>query len=69
VDPKLESARRELTTRVMGKPGVTGTAVGERKGRPCLLVYLSDAKAKSSVPRSVDGFEVVVEVTGPFKRL
>jgi hypothetical protein len=69
VDSKLEAARRELTNRVMGKPGITGTAVGERGGKPCLLVYLTDEKARSSVPGSVGGFKVVVEVTGAFRRL
>jgi len=69
VDPKLESARRELTNKVMGKPGVTGTAVGERDGHPCLVVYLTNEKARELVPSSVGGIRVVVEVTGAFRRL
>jgi hypothetical protein len=53
----------------MGRPGVTGTAIGERGGKPCLKVYVSHKDAGKSVPKSVDGFRVVVEVTGTFKRL
>jgi hypothetical protein len=69
VDPKLEAAQRKLTNRVMGQPGVTGTAIGERGGKPCLKVYVSDEKAGKTLPRTVDGFRVVIEVTGSFKRL
>ncbi len=65
----LEAARRELTSKVMGRKGVSGTAVGEHRGKPCLKVYLSEEAARSSIPKSVGGFPVVVETTGPFKRL
>ena len=69
MDPKLEAAHRDLTDRVMGRPGVTGTAIGERCGKPCLKVYVTDVKAGKSVPRTVGGFRVVIEVTGSFQRL
>lgn len=69
MDPKLEAAQRKLTTKVMGRPGVTGTAIGERRGKVCLKVYVSDKKAGKSLPRTVDGFQVVIEVTGTFQRL
>ena len=69
MDPKLEAAHRKLTSRVMGQPGVTGTAIGERGGKPCLKVYVSDGKAGKTLPRTVDGFRVVAEVTGRFQRL
>jgi hypothetical protein len=64
----LDAARRELTDKVMGKPGVSGTAVAERGGKPCLVVYVSDAKGEKAVPASVGGFRVVVERSGPFRR-
>jgi len=69
VDPKLEEAHGKLTDRVMGRPGVSGTAIGEHCGKPCLKVYVTDAKAGKSVPRTVGGFRVVIEVTGSFRRL
>lgn len=65
----LAKARRQLTDRVMGKPGVSGTAVTERNGKPCLVVYVSDEKGEKAVPGSVGGFPVVVERSGPFRRL
>jgi len=69
MDPRLEAAHRELTNRVMGRPGVTGTAIGERGGKPCLKVYVTDDKARKTLPRTVGGFRVVAEVTGRFNRL
>ena len=69
MDPKLEAAQRKLTAKVMNRPGVTGTAIGEQGGKVCLKVYVSDEKAGKKLPRNVDGFRVVVEVTGVFRRL
>jgi hypothetical protein len=65
----VKAAHRELTSRVMGRRGVSGTAIGERAGKPCLKVYVSDPDARRSVPKRVGGYPVVVETTGMFKRL
>jgi hypothetical protein len=69
MDPKLEAALSDLTNRVMGRAGVVGTAIGERCGKPCLKVYVAEAKARRNIPRSIGGFRVVVEETGSFRRL
>jgi len=69
MDPKLEAAQRALTAQVLGRPGVTGTAIGEEGGKPCLKVYLSDEAAAKGLPGSVAGFKVVPEIAGPFRRL
>lgn len=69
MDPKLEAAQAELTRRVMGRAGVSGTAIGERCGKPCLKVYVSEADAVRGLPRRILGFRVVVENTGTFRRL
>lgn len=69
MDDGLKAALRELTSRVMGRRGVSGTAIGERGGRPCLKVYVTDPAAGRSVPGSVRGYPVVVERSGPFERL
>lgn len=65
----LDAARKELTQKVIGRPGVSGTAVGQRHGKPCLLVYVSDHEAGRTIPREVGGYPVVVETTGSFRRL
>lgn len=69
MDRKLKAAHRALTDRVMGRAGVSGTAIGECDGKPCLKVYLSDPKAAEALPRKVSGFPVVAEITGTFRRL
>jgi hypothetical protein len=65
----LETARKELTERVMGRKGVVGTAVTERDGRPCLVVYVSDDPPTGTVPGTIRGFRVLVERSGPFRAL
>ncbi len=64
----MKAALQELNRKVLGKPGVSGTAVGESDGTPCLVVYVSDAQARKSIPGRVRGVPVRVEVTGPFER-
>jgi hypothetical protein len=68
VSADVKAALAELNRTVMGRPGVSGTAVGESGGAPCLLVYLSDAAAKKGIPGRVAGVPVKVEVTGAFRR-
>ena len=65
----VKSAHRELTGKVMGRPGISGTAIGERRGKPCLKVFVSDSKAGRRVPKKIGGYTVIVEKTGTFKRL
>jgi hypothetical protein len=65
----LKEAHRQLASRVMGRRGVTGTAIGRDRGRPCLKVYVSDPRAEPAVPETVGGYPVIVEKTGAFRRL
>ena len=67
MDQKLEAAHRELTKRVMGQLGVTGTAIGESGGKPCLKVYVMDEEARKALPRRIGGFRVVIEMAGAFR--
>lgn len=67
MDQKLEAAHRELTKRVMGQPGVTGTAIGESGGKPCLMVYAKDQEARENLPRRIGGFRVIIEMAGAFR--
>ena len=65
----LKTALEQLKAQVMGRRGVSGTAIGEQRGKPCLKVYVSDPSAGRSVPKRVKGYPVVVETTGTFERL
>lgn len=63
---KLDRALARINRRVIDRKGVVGTALGLRRGKPCILVYLErdDAKLKAKIPGSEGGVPVVVRVTG-----
>ena len=67
---EVTRAQREVTRKVMGLPGVAGTAQGLHRGKPCVKVYLErdDARLRAAVPRRVGSVPVRVEVTGAFRR-
>lgn len=50
-------------------PGVVGTAIGECDGKPCLKILAASLtpEIKGQIPKIVDGYAVVVEVTGEFR--
>jgi hypothetical protein len=58
------------TAALMEDPGVVGTAVGlNAEGEPVIQVLVESADVRG-IPRNLDGFDVVVKVTGrivPFK--
>jgi len=54
---------------LMSIEGVVGVGIGELKGKPCIKVML-DKKTRRRIkliPKSLDGFPVVIEETGEFK--
>jgi hypothetical protein len=57
------------TDSLMKLPGVVGTAVGMCEGRRCIKVLVSDSSpdTKARIPSNLDGYRVVVEVTGPIR--
>ncbi len=63
----IEDARRRLTAGLMSRAGVSGTAIGSHRGKPCLKVYLSGKDAKKGIPSRFLGFKVVVEETGTIR--
>ncbi len=67
----IEEAHRLLTDRVISKAGVSGTAIGQKNGEPCIKVYVesNDRKVLDGIPSVFEGFSVVVEGSGPFHRL
>ncbi len=50
---------------------MSGTAIGQKNGEPCIKVYVesNDRKVLDSIPSVFKGFSVVVEGSGPFHRL
>lgn len=52
----------------MRLPNVTGVGIGEKAGKPVikLFVTVSSGSQEDIYPKTLGGFEVVVEETGPF---
>jgi hypothetical protein len=65
----IREAQTKLNDRVLGKPGIEGTAISRSGGKACLKVYISDPKAETVIPKKVAGFPVVVEASGTFRKL
>jgi len=66
----IEEARARITERVINLPGVSGTALGLKGGKPCITVYLSQrgTGVEAQLPTTEGGFPVVVEHTGTIRR-
>jgi hypothetical protein len=72
---EVMAVQEEVTPDLMSMPDVLGTAVGEDdSGQPTILVYVNlegknPAASARSIPRSLRGEGVTVEITEPFRAL
>jgi hypothetical protein len=53
----------------MATPGVVGVGIGEAGGRACIKVFVVDntSNLAARIPSTLEGYAVVVEVTGGFR--
>ena len=64
-ESSLEQARRRNERSLMAIDGVTGVGLGRTPtGDDAIVVYLRHAAARKRLPATVEGYPVVVEVTG-----
>ena len=65
----IEQVLKERTDLWMGIPGVEGTAVGLFEDVPCIRIFSSvhPDQLRSQIPSTVDGYPVVIEVSGKFE--
>jgi hypothetical protein len=56
---------------LLAVPGVVGVAQGRSDGRPCLVVYVvaKTAELTQKIPAVLEGYPVVIEVTGEIQAL
>ena len=56
---------------LMALPGVVGVAQGECDNRPCLRVYVIEKtpELEQQIPSRLDGYPVVIDVTGEIRAL
>ncbi len=57
------------TDSLLALPGVVGTAVGVCDGERCIKVLVADSSAatRSRIPARLEGYRVVVEVSGTIR--
>ncbi len=57
------------TDSLLALPGVVGTAIGLCDGERCIKVFLADSNpdTKGRIPPRLEGYRVVVEVTGTIR--
>jgi hypothetical protein len=67
----VEQVLQEYTNKWMAIPGVEGTAIGQKRGKPCITVFSSiePDKLKDVIPPIIDGYPVVIKHTGVFRSL
>ena len=67
----IEQVLSEHTDRWMAVPGVVGTAIGQRKSKPCILILAASnaEQVRRTIPATVEGYPVVIEYTGEIRAL
>ncbi len=71
VQKPIEEVLKEHTNKLMSIPGVVGTAQSLCEGQPCIKVYVSKKteKLERKIPKTLEGYPVVIKETGKFKAL
>ena len=66
----IEQVQDAYTDEWMAIPGVEGTGIGLCGGKPCIKVYSSRGTEglRGQIPQTVEGYLVVIEETGIFRR-
>lgn len=67
----IEQVLKEHTPHLMAQPGVVGTAQSLCAGSPCIRVFVlrTTPELKDKIPQELDGYPVVLEVTGEIRAL
>ena len=67
----IEQVQEKHTDEWMAIPGVVGTAIGLRKGNPCILVFTDSntEQVRRKIPPTVEGYPVVVQYMGKVRAL
>ena len=56
---------------LMSLPGVVGVMQGERKGKPCIKVLVTQRTSGvlQRIPQSIEGYPVVIKETGEIRAI
>ncbi len=67
----IKGALKKHTRDLMSMPGVVGTGQGLCEGKPCIKVFVIEKTPdlNQKIPKTLEGYPVVVEETGEIKAL
>ncbi len=67
----IEQVLAVHTSAWMATAGVTGTAISEHEGKPCILILISDDsdQIRKEIHAAVEGYPVVIQKTGQIRAL
>jgi hypothetical protein len=67
----IKEVLKKHTEELMSMPGVVGTGQGLCEGKPCIKVFVIEKTPDldQKIPKTLDGYPVVIEETGPIKAL
>lgn len=67
----IREVQDERTDEWMAIPGVVGTAIGQRDGKSCILVFTASdtERVRQRIPPTVAGYPVVVQRMGEVRAL
>ena len=56
---------------LLSTPGVVGAGIAKLNDKPCIMVMVRerDPDLENHIPKQLDGYDVIIEVTGDFKPL
>ena len=71
MSPRIDQVLQTHRDEWLSIPGVVGTAIGQRRGKPCIRVLVArrTKEIATRIPGKVDGYPVLVEETGPLRGL
>jgi hypothetical protein len=67
----IEEVYKRRSDQLMAISGVVGIAIGEREGKPCIMVLVDKRTPEliNKIPSELEGYPVVVQETGPIRAL
>jgi hypothetical protein len=67
----IKEVLKNRTKELMAVPGVVGTGQGLCEGKPCIKVFVTEKTPglEQKLPKTLDGYPVAIEETGPIKAL
>jgi hypothetical protein len=67
----IEQVKDQNAERIMSVAGVTGVGIGKSDGQKVIVVFLNNISEAltDKIPKTLEGYDVVIRVTGPIRPL